>query len=281
MDEFIQTILQWGISGVLTIAAGYIIYDGWNRYKKYIDRMQTENKKYIDDDRFTINTIYKTVTQIETENNLFRTNINKRINNIENALQEISKDFVSESKNIENSKKHVQTVLDIAPVVNTILENGLDECNLDHIALGMLHNGTNSPSGAPYIKFNIVSERYKPLVNIQDIELIPSYQNVDIIQHNKLPQSIAHSNYLLFDLDKECQQNTKTNCAAVLKELDVNLYHKCISRGIKQLIFAPIKDKDNISNGVLIGYRFDILPINVHNFIAQKKLLKRLYQSIM
>lgn len=267
----IHLISQWGLTGLVLAASCYIIWDSWKRNKKSEEWFKETMLKetHAIDSRSEINhgigTLRDEIKKIAGESNTFRKEINNRIAVIEDVVARHFKD------DQQDEADRMEAVVKISPAINTILSSSLDDCNLDHIALALLHNGTQSLAGIPYIKAGVIAEKYRPLRNPQDIELIKEYADEDIVKHNKLPVTILQSRYLEFDLTKE----------SPLSDIDYGVYNRCKARGIKHLAFVTLNDKHDLCTGCVIAYNFQDQPIDQEELKERVSVIENLYRTML
>lgn len=271
-DVLIATLSQWGAAGIVLIAAGYIIYDSWKKNKaneKWFREHMIKTTPCPDHQnqlKNSLDGISDKLNHISQDNQQFREEISNRVNHIEETIQKLHP-----SKH-QHEAIRIQAVTQVAPAINGVLADGLKLCKIDHIALGLLHNGSTTLSGIPYIKMDIVAEKYKPIQNPNDVSIIPLYQSEDIIQHNRLPQCILQSKSVELDIE---------NSAQVLMDMDFILYNRCLQRGIKRIAFIPINDHHGLCNGCLIAYKFTNEPMDINLLESKANIIRNLYCSML
>lgn len=271
MDSIaLELIARWGLSGIMLIAAGYIIFDNWRRNKKNEDwyREHIHQEQGAIDTRSKIDqrldSIQKHLNHISELSDRFREDIIRRVEQVEAS---ITKHFPDHH---QAEQIRMKAIMRIAPTVNSILANSLDDCDIDHVALGLLHNGTQSIAGIPYIKMGVIAEKYKPIKFPNDISLLEEYRDEDIVKYNKLPICIVQNRYISFDLNE-----------TIMSDMDMQTYSKCKSRGIKHIAFVALNDAKGLCTGCLIAYKFTDEPIDKDALVGKAKVLEDLYQDML
>lgn len=264
MNELINNVLsQWGIVGLVGLAAGWIIYDNFKSNKereKYIEeKILSNNSQY--DINSSLLVLQEKLDKIESNNQLFRQDINKRISEIENKLSHTEED--SESHKLE-------MIIKVAPSIHGLLETSIDDIKADHMYVALFHNGVSSIGGIPFMKFDIICEKYFPIKNESDIELSTTYKNEDLVAHNQLFPVLFQNKYVKFDINEKGR----------LQTIDSNLYHRLLSRGVKEVMFGIFKDKKGIPNGFICAYSFES-GMDEESFSDSLITLSTIYKNIM
>ena len=266
-DALIQAIQQWGTAGVVACAAGWVLYDSWKKNKeteKWMrEQMQasTESRSMTRSDLSEINSSIKDLSEKQTK---FRKEISDRVDIIEKKIDEHHPHGSMEDTRL----KAVSTA---APAVYAIINDGLDSCECDHIAVALLHNGTVALSGVPYIKFGIISEKYKPIRCPQDEPLLPRYKEEDIMSHNKLPMCITQNKHAVFEVSDDC----------ALKDIDPIIYMRCVKRGIKHIAFEAIRDVHGFVTGFVVIYNFEDRNLDADSLHSVTGAIEKVYQEML
>lgn len=267
-DVLIDALQQWGTAGIIAVAAGWVLYDSWKKNKETEKWMReqvqasTESRSMTRSDLSEISSSIKDLSQKHTE---FREEISNRVMNIENKIDRHHPDHCS----LEAVR--LKAISTAAPAVYAIINDGLDSCDCDHIAVALLHNGTVALSGVPYIKFGIISEKYKPIRCPQDEPLLPRYKEEDIMSHNKLPMCVTQNKQAIFDISDEC----------ILKDVDPIIYMKCIRRGIKRIAFEAIRDVHGLVTGFVVIYNFEDRDFDSDSLHAVTEAIEKVYQEML
>lgn len=271
-DIIVQTIAQWGSAGIALLAAGWIIYENWKRSVK-MEEWFRENliKPAGNDDsckkiiQMSIESIDNKMTKLTNESIGFRNDMMNRVSDIEATIAKHHPD------RHEYERVRVNAITTIAPAVNTILSTCLVDSNVDHVAFGLLHNGTSSLSGIPYIKMGIIAEKYKPLQYPNDIDLAVEYRDDDITKYNRLPHCIIQNGYTEFDIEND--EN--------LAELGMVVYNRCKKRGIKRIAFVPINDALDMCTGCIIAYSFENKKFDKDLLVTKAGIISDMYISLL
>lgn len=267
-DVLLQALQQWGTAGIVAIAAGWVLYDSWKKNKDTEKWMReqvqasAESHSMTRSDLSEINSSIKTLSRQHTE---FREEISDRVANIESKIDRYHPDHGS----LEAVR--LKAISTAAPAVYAIINDGLDSCECDHIAVALLHNGTVALSGVPYIKFGIISEKYKPIRCPQDEPLLPRYKEEDIMSHNKLPMCITQNKQVIFNISDDC----------ILKDVDPIIYMKCIKRGIKRIAFEAIRDVHGLVTGFVVIYNFEDRDFDKDSLHSVTEAIEKVYQEMM
>lgn len=267
----LQLITEWGLLGLIIAGAIYIVIDNWKKNKKneewYREAILREQHAIGSREEISesLDSLRKEIQQISEKNNQFRSEMSNRIEEIEKAIVK------HHPSSHQYEVMRMTAVAKIAPAINTILLSTLDDCKLDHIALALLHNGTSSVAGIPYVKVGVIAEKFKPVEYPGDTELTIDYKDEDIIKYNKLPACIIQSGYLEFDIDNNSN----------LDEIDYGTYSKCKNKGIKHIAFIAINDSYGLCTGGVIAYNFTDTPINKDDLLDRVKVIENLYQTML
>lgn len=269
MGEFITHIIQhWGPAGIVAIAAGWVLYETWKRGKEHdawLRKQLEASSKSRATTRSDLSEIMTVIKKMSEEHTTFRNEINDRISTIEKKIDKKHRDHgVIESIRLDAISK-------IAPSIHALINDGLNHCNCDHIAVALLHNGTVALSGIPYIKFGVVAEKYKPLKFPNDADLVSKYRGEDIMSHNRLPACIVQSQNIEFEIVDD----------STLTEIDPGIFIKCKNKGIKRIAFEAIRDINGLTTGFMIIYKFDESPFNMDALHSTTSAIEHLYQNMI
>lgn len=253
------------MAGILALAAGYVIWDNYKRNKEQDNyfKKQAEAKKSREYINNNLSDIKDSVTAVRKDFEGFRKESQRRFDAIE------SKIYKSDHHIIEAQRMHAIT--NIAPSINTIIRDGLDDCKVDHIAVCLLHNGTQTITGIPYIKFGVVAEKYKPIKHIHDVDLLSQYREEDIVSHNQLPACIIQNKNVIFNIAED----------SPLVEIDPIVYAKCVKLGIEQIAFEAIRDIRGLITGFMMVYKFDEEEIDMNALHQTTSNIEVLYRNMM
>lgn len=239
-----QIIAQWGIVGILACAAGYIIYDNYKttkeKQKNLDDQINEHNSRLQINDSLTL--VSDRLAIIEDQIKTNRAEIEEEIKMVNDRISYYHPD-------LNDEMQRMSAVAQMAPAIYSVLETDINQINADHLFVGIFHNGTKSVCGMPFLKFDIVCEKYFPLHNPSDIELANGYKDEDLMRHNLLPSVMFQNKYCEFVLtDDECQ----------LARVDSIMYNRMVKRNIKKVYLAVFHDKHNdMPHGFVGAYSFD------------------------
>lgn len=280
-DLLIQTISQWGTAGIMMIVAGYIIYDSWKKNKKnekwFQENIMAEQGAVHSRDHIyrKITELQDTIHESEKTSHAFREEIRERVDQIDHLVHSTIAAVQSQDKHRNYEKSRMNVITHIAPTINDVLRSALSETRADHIALGLLHNGTQTLSGVPYIKFGVVLEKYKPTQYPDDLEMVDLYKDDDITKYDKLPAAIIQEGTVMFnigDQDSGCR----------LDDLDSKIYNQCIKQDIRQLAFTTIIDTSTgMCTGCLIAYSFTSKPLDIQALENAADIIQGIYKSVL
>ena len=242
-EIFGQIVTQWGLVGVLGIAAGWIIYDSFKKNKdmeQYYREKIDERRSYDGQSFDGVDTILSRMDRMVEKQDELRTELMGRIDDLEAKVD------ASHPVYVEGEADKLSSVISIAPIVHSILNNSIDDIRADHLLVCLLHNGTHTLTGTPFMKFDVVAEKFFPAKNPQDDELCMLYKDHDLMQHNKLPSVILQGEARLFDINKN-----------ELKDIDPSLNAKLMKRGVKYIAFDVFRNTNGLPNGFIVGYSFE------------------------
>lgn len=269
-EVLLQLITQWGTAGIFILAGGYLIWDNWKKNKKaeewFRDKMTaTESRANMSAD---LNVIKDKLDYFAVSHETFKNEMHERIGAIEAKVNDMH-NTPSDLHALE--VRRVNAITKLAPSMHSMLNEGLANCDVDHIAVALLHNGTTSIAGVPYIKFGVIAEKFKPIRHPEDINLIQMYKEEDIMSHNRLPECIMHNQEIEFEIADDCS----------LLSIDPKIYNKCRQRGIKRIAFRAIRDVKNLCTGFVFAYKFDESPIDMHAFKGTAHTIEDLYRGLL
>lgn len=243
-DILMQGLSQWGAAGIVAIAAGYVLWDSYKKNKeneKWIQERMAEAHTSRESNKDSLNEISDSLKELRDDHKRWREDVEAQINEIKAKIDKYYPDHH------DTEKIRLEAISKISPALYHYMANGLETCNCDHIALALLHNGSVNLSGIPYVKFGIITEKYKPLHCPNDIDLLSKYKDEDIVAHNRLPIVIAQNQRVNFDITED----------SPLVDIDPVLFARCIKLGIKKLAFQAIRDNKHMVTGFIIIYKFN------------------------
>lgn len=253
MDSIVSEIFtQWGVFGVVFLAAIYIIWDSIKSRKnqgnanKKLDAIIDDIidiKSDIPDIKSNVQFVEKEINciddKLETKINSVKEVLNARIDSLEEKVEEQPNHIIysMDTRKREYDEIHSQQMLGQitkAPLLHKIMGIYMDRIKCDHIFLGSFHNGKSTVTGIPYYKFDIVAEKFNPLKIERDCEFAHLYQDVDVLRHDKLPIELVQNEYVYYTINEDKSSE--------LESIDDILYRRMVGRDIKQLAINLLHD---------------------------------------
>ena len=98
--------------------------------------------------------------------------LSTRLDTILSRMDELEAKFDSTHPNfVEEEISKLTAIANIAPIIHSVLNSSIADIKADHMLVGLLHNGTHTITGTPFMKFDVVAEKFFPVRNPQDDEL--------------------------------------------------------------------------------------------------------------
>lgn len=288
MEQVLQSVIaQWGVFGVVLVAAGYIIYDNIkNSSKKTNISNKLEN---ISDDLLNLKTDLPTVqskleyvekkislisNNFEDKLKLHVDNLSTRIDDLEDKVNEQPNNIISSLNKRDNEivKRHNEQMLSritLAPKIYKSMNDYIDRIGCNHIFIGLFHNGTSSISGVPFYKFDIIAEKFDPTKIKHDVEFAHMYKDIDILRHGNLPIELVQNNSLYYVIDADKKSD--------LEDIDEILYHRMCGRDIKQLAIHLLRDDNGIPLGFVGCIKYDYINLDLQELKKCAKELENIY----
>lgn len=273
MEQAISEIIRnWGTFGLIVVLLGFIIYDKfikkqststnsgkydkddliYESLKDIKDSLET-NVENINNNVDSIKTSLETkIFNLETNFNTQISEINTKVNSIplENVKQIVEEYRIQEQEEYING--HSKALLDAARLGEHIQETLLNytkEINCQHIFIGSFHNGSNSLTGIPYIKFNIIIEVYNPDdIHKDDHDFAPVYKDCDLTSLGKLPRALIQQKLVYYEFDEKNNSD--------MFNYDQIIPRRMIGLGIKQLALH-VTQENNKPSGFVGCVRYD------------------------
>lgn len=268
METIISEIFkQYGSLSVLILL---IFYNIWIN-------IQAKKSKKNDD---TINETFKNMSDkiddyIENEHRHLES-IDGKINAIEDKLNNQTQDIINNidinemKKKVEHNRNMINQ-LKIGPKIHKILSIYKEKIGLDHIFLATFHNGTESLSGIPYYKFDMIAEKFKSK-NKKDVEFCHMYKDVDIMKHDRLPVILIQEGKAYFKIEEDGSSE--------LQEVDDIIYRRMLGRNIKQLYLYVFKNKSGIISGFVGGVQYDYNYLYEDEFEGLIREIENIFNDI-
>lgn len=268
-DVLVQGLSQWGAAGVVAIAAGYVLWDSYKKNKeneKWVREQMASARTSREGNKESLNEISTSLKEFREDHRQWRTNIENRISEIEQKIDKHHPDHH------DAEKLRLEAISKISPALYHYMANGLETCKCDHIALALLHNGSVNLSGIPYIKFGVITEKYRPLHCPNDVDLLSKYKEEDIVAHNRLPMAIAQNHHVEFNITED----------SPLADIDPVLFSRCLKIGIKHIAFQAVRDNKHMVTGFVVIYKFnDDEPLDLVGLHDTADAVERLYLDML
>ena len=277
-DVFVTALTQWGMAGLFIIAAGYII---WNNHKeeqknkkRYEDRLlelnnKTSTRESVSSIKGEISSIAKKIDTLSCSQDECRTKLvdmGNRINVIEEKIENRN------SSHAQREAERLMKLTKLAPTIHAVIQSNMDEMKSDHIFVALLHNGTQSLTGIPFVKMDVIVEKYKPLENPNDIEYSTQYTNEEIMRHDKLPGVILHKDFVDIMVNEDGYSQ--------MDALDAISAREMRKIGTKRIMFECIRDANTNVMGFVCAYSYKTKDMDVVSFRNMVKMLERLYRDV-
>lgn len=263
-----QGLSQWGTAGLIALSAGYVLWDSYKKNKendKWVREQMIKVKGTRESNSESLNEISTSLKEFRDDHKQWREKIEGRLEDIETRIKH------HHPGHHDQEKLRLEAISKISPALYHYMANGLETCKCDHIALALLHNGSVNLSGIPYIKFGIITEKYRPLHCPNDVDLLSKYKEEDITIHNRLPMAIAQNHHVEFEITED----------SPLADIDPVLFGRCVKIGIKRIAFQAIRDNKHMVTGFIVIYKFADEPINQVGLHDTADAVERLYLDML
>lgn len=274
MESIITSIIkEWGSIGLVVAGLGYLIYDNWKtaKHRKDNNEKNTLSIQIISDKIDNINDKVSIVDKkVDDVTDIF----DKRIDSIEatiDSLPDVYRDEVDKYR-AEKQDKHdkvMQDLVNLGPNLHDVLRIYNDKIKSDHIFIGSFHNGSQSITGIPYYKFDIIAERFKSNMIKYDCEFACMYKDADILRFNKLPLLLMQKELVYFDI--------KDDEVPALADYDDIIWRRMKGRGIYQIALKLLRDKSNKASGFVGVVKYDHEELNLSELNKCGEELERIY----
>lgn len=277
-EALVTAFTQWGMAGIAIIAAAYVI---WNNHKE-----EQKNKKRYEDKLLELNNKTSTRESVSgIKENII--SLGKKIDTLGCSQDECRTKLVDmgnritviEEKIEKRNSSHAQKEADrlmkltkLAPTIHTVIQSNMEEMGADHIFVALLHNGTQSLTGIPFVKMDVIVEKYNPLDNPNDIEYSTQYTNEEIMRHDKLPGVILHKDFLDIKVNSDGYSQ--------MDALDAISAREMRKIGTKRIMFECIRDASTNVMGFVCAYSYTTDEMDIDSFRNMVKMLERLYRDV-
>lgn len=254
-----QVIAEWGTFGLILILIVYLVYDSWKSTKNRKDN----NEKAIN----AVSRVADKVDNLDMKISIVNDKVDdvseifdNRIDKLEKTVNDLPQLHLEELQalTIKQQAEHTKMMLDLlrlGPNLHNVLREYNDKINGDHIFIGSFHNGNKSITGIPYYKFDIIAERFKTDIVVQDCEFAHMYKDADILRFDRLPILLVQKGILHFTVPEEGTPE--------LAELDDIIWRRMKGRGIRQIALRILRDKSNTPSGFVGVVKYDFEELNI------------------
>lgn len=279
MNEVVmQTVAQWGMAGVALAAAAYVI---WSTHKEERKNKERYEEKLIElttktSARETMSVLKQDVeTMSEKIDNLSCSQevCGKKLVDMGNRIEKIEETISHQSeRKMQYEADRLMKMTKITPTIHTLIQNNMEEIKADHVFVALLHNGTESLTGIPFVKMDVIVEKYNPIDNVNDIDYANIYTNEEITRHDKLPAAILQNDFLDIVVDEKGRSHMDT--------LDVISARQMKSIGTKRIMFECIRDSRGMAMGFVCAYSYTTHDMDLELFRETVKTLERVYRDV-
>ena len=278
----IEAVTRWGMAGLALAASGYII---WNTHKEESKTKRRYEEKLLElssegNTRDTIaeldHSAKESIIKIDKKlDNLFNSqnSCQNKLDGIEQKVNELDSTVSGIMNTIHHdTAQRYANIIQVAPTLNTICSNAMDDMNVDHIFIALLHNGQNGITGIPFLKQTVIVEKYDPIKNFNDISYIHTFKDDELTKHDKLPMAI-----LLDDLVDIVVSDDGTS---KMGDLDITSAREMAKIGTKRIVFKAIKDGRNIPMGYVCAYSYTTRDIDLDIFKETATTIEQVYRDV-
>ena len=211
----------------------------------------------------TVKELQSSIKLISSELNTFKEETHKQFAYIDSRLEDtkvetIVKGYTKfEEIKSEMEQKLLLDNLRLGEESYKILRNYVEKINCSHIFVGSFHNGTNSLTGAPYFKFDIIKELQNPNdIQKDDHEFAHMYHNNPLSLYDKLPLTLITEEMLYFNTEiPESKEK--------MEKLDPLIIRRMIGTKIQQIALHVTYDDGMLSGFVgCVKYNQDKLDLD-------------------
>lgn len=284
-EVFATALTQWGMAGVAIMAAGYVI---WNTHKEERKNKERYEEKYLE--LTSKSSARETMTELKADFGVMNEKVENMTAKIDNLyesqdscrtkLTEISnrvtkiESKIDQDEDIKAKKEAARLVniTRITPTIHTLIQNNMSEMKADHVFVALLHNGTQSITGIPFMKMDVIVEKYNPLDNMNDIDYASIYKDEEITRHDKLPAAILQNDFLDIQVDD--------NGYSDMDILDAISAREMRKIGTKRIMFECIRDGRGLAMGFVCAYSYKTKDIDLELFKETAKTLERIYRDV-
>ena len=277
-DALVTVLTQWGMAGIALLAAAYVIWNNHKeeqknkkRYEAKLEELnnKTSTRQSVSDLKGDISSLGEKIDSLSCSQDECRTKLVDMGNRISVIEEKI------ENRNSSHAQKEAERLMKLtklAPTIHTVIQNNMEDMRADHVFVALLHNGTKSLTGIPFVKMDVIVEKYNPLENPNDIEYSTVYTNEEIMRHDKLPGVILHKDFLDIQVNPDGYSQ--------MDALDAISAREMRKIGTKRIMFECIRDTSTNVMGFVCAYSYKTDDMDVDTFRSMVKMLERLYRDV-
>ena len=284
-----EAITQWGMAGLVAVAAGYIIWSNHKDAKKtkekyedlYNERMKSLEEKYEEKGRASKNwedsknaltdlsNKIDDITCTQEGCHVALTEMGEKIDHLDERVDALDKKV---NGDVVDGATHLQKMTVGAPTIHTLIQNNMEEMKADHVFIALLHNGMMGITGIPFLKMKTVIEKYNPIDNLNDICYADRYNGEEIMIHDKLPGAILQND--LIDITVE------DDGTSLMDQLDMISAREMRKIGTKRIIIRSIRDAHGIPMGFVVAYSYKTKDMDLELFKETVETIERMYRDV-
>lgn len=262
-----EIFAQWGLVGIICLGAAYVLWTNFKsnkeREKEIAETLRVNNAKV--DLHKALGDIHDSLKAVRDSHQEFKEEVKAKFEHIEEKIDK------HHPLHIDSEAARLHALSKMGPSIHAVLKTTINNICADHLAIGLLHNGTQSICGTPFMKCDIVAERFYPIHNPQDSELAHRYKDEDLMLHNQLPAAILQNPRVKFEIDEDGN--------SPLEHIDGVLYRACLQHNIRQIAFEVFRDNHGIPNGFLVAYAYAGKDIDMDEFAGTLKAIESIYKE--
>lgn len=277
-DALVTALTQWGMAGIALLAAAYVIWNNHKeeqknkkRYEAKLEELnnKTSTRQSVSDLKDDISSLGEKIDSLSCSQDECRTKLvdmGNRISVIEEKIEKRNSSYA------QREAERLMKLTKLAPTIHTVIQNNMEDMRSDHVFVALLHNGTQSLTGIPFVKMDVIVEKYNPLENPNDIEYSTVYTNEEIMRHDKLPGVILQKDFLDIHVNPDGYSQ--------MDALDAISAREMRKIGTKRIMFECIRDVSTNVMGFVCAYSYNTDDMDVDTFRSMVKMLERLYRDV-
>lgn len=224
-------------------------------------------------------TVKDSHTRLNSLNNKFndlQDDFNDKISYLETRINQMPIENIIEAFNeaerikSEKEQKMFLDTLRLGNCADELLEQYTKKINCTHIFVASFHNGTNSLTGNPYFKFDIIKEAYHPTdIQENDHAFEPVYRDCQLSLLGKLPALLIDKGMIFFELDEHNKSE--------MEKYDNIIINRMRGMGIRQIALHVAYDNEMVS-GFVGCVKYDNEKMNLELLKECTRKLELIYK---